>query len=69
MNGLIMYKNRIWLSTGSDMKQKIPRAFHDSPMTRHQGYFKTHRQVRERFAWKGLKMDVLQHVRECAVCQ
>lgn len=25
--------------------------------------------VRERFTWKGLKEDVLQHVRECEACQ
>ncbi|XP_057851782.1 uncharacterized protein LOC131061965 [Cryptomeria japonica] len=33
------------------------------------GYFKTYRQVRERFTWKGLKLDVLRYVRECPVCQ
>ena len=45
------------------------RALHDSPTAGHPGYFKTYRQVRERFTWKGLKADVLQYVRECPVCQ
>jgi hypothetical protein len=35
----------------------------------HQGYFKTYRQIRERFSWKGLKDDVLKHIRECTTCQ
>ena len=35
----------------------------------HQGFTKTYRTIRERFSWKGLKEDVLQHIRECEVCQ
>jgi hypothetical protein len=33
------------------------------------GFFKTYRQIRERFSWKGLKDDVLKHIRECTTCQ
>lgn len=51
------------------MKNIIMRAFHDVPTAGHPGYFKTYRQIRERFTWKGLKADVLQYVRECPVCQ
>jgi hypothetical protein len=28
-----------------------------------------YRQVRERFAWKGLQEDVIKHVKECTTCQ
>jgi hypothetical protein len=28
-----------------------------------------YRKVRERFAWKGLKEDVMKHVKECTTCQ
>jgi hypothetical protein len=35
----------------------------------HQGYFKTYRQIKERFSWKGLKDDVLKHIQECMTCQ
>ena len=62
VNDLIIYKNRIFLIPGSEMKNTIMRAFHDVPTTGHPGYFKTYRQVRERFTWKGLKADVLQYV-------
>jgi hypothetical protein len=44
------------------------RAMHDSPLVGHHGYFKTYRQIREWFTWKGLKDDVLRHVRECVTC-
>jgi hypothetical protein len=39
------------------------------PAAGHQGYFKTYRQIRERFSWKGLKDDVLKHILECTTCQ
>jgi hypothetical protein len=50
-------------------KGKILKVCHDSPTTGHQGYFKTYRQIRERFSWKGLKDDVLKHIQECTTCQ
>lgn len=42
---------------------------HNSPLARHPGYLKTYRAIREIFSWKGLKDDVLRHVKECITCQ
>ena len=53
----------------SKLKEKIMRAMHDAPLVGHPRYFKTYRQIREKFTWKGLKDDALKHVRECLVCQ
>lgn len=69
VNDLIIYKERIYLVPESSMKQKILRACHDSPLVGHPRFFKTYRQVRKRFTWKGLKTKVFQFVRECQVCQ
>ena len=66
---VIMYKERIYLVPESQLKEKILQAAHDTPLAGHPGYFKTYRQIRERFSWKGLKEDVLRHVRECVTCQ
>ncbi|KAH9298290.1 hypothetical protein KI387_029972, partial [Taxus chinensis] len=60
---------RIYLVPESKLKGKILHALHDAPLAGHPGYFKTYRQVRERFSWKGLKEDVLQYIRECVTCQ
>jgi hypothetical protein len=65
----IFYKDRIYLVLESTLKEKVLKACHDSPLSRHQGYFKTYMQIRERFSWKGLKDDVLRHIRECVTCQ
>jgi hypothetical protein len=38
-------------------------------MAGHQGIGKTYMHVREKFSWKGLKEDVMNHVKECTNCQ
>lgn len=43
VNELIIYKGRILLVPGSEMKNKVLRAFHDLPMAGHLGYFKTYK--------------------------
>ena len=65
----IFYKDRVYLVLDSGLKKKIFTAVHDSPLAGHQGFFKTYRQIRERFSWKGLKQDVMRHVSECVTCQ
>jgi hypothetical protein len=47
----------------------VLQACHDSPVARHQGFIKTYRQVQEIFTWKGLKEDVMCHIKECTTCQ
>lgn len=69
VEGLILYKGRIFIVAESKLKEKILKTFHDIPLTGHQGYFKTYRQIRERFSWKGLKNDVLKYIKECHTCQ
>jgi predicted membrane GTPase involved in stress response len=53
----------------SGIKKKILTAIHDSPLAGHQGFFKTYRQIRERFSWKGLKRDIMRHVNDYVTCQ
>jgi hypothetical protein len=69
IDGLIYYKGRIFFFHESTFKAKVLQACHDSPMAGHQGIGKTYKQVRERFSWKGLKEDVMSHVKECTTCQ
>ena len=53
----------------SAFKAKVLQACHDSPVARNQGIVKTYIQVWERFAWKGLKEDVMNHIKKCNTCQ
>ena len=69
VDDIIYYKNQIFLVSESNLKQKILEEVHDSPLAGHLGFLKMYRRLRDRFSWKGLKGDVLQYVRYCAVCQ
>ena len=51
---VIFYKDWIYLVPESTLKGKIMKVCHDSPVAGHQGYFKTYRQIRERFSWRGI---------------
>jgi len=64
MDDNIYYKGQIFLVPESDFKAKVLQACHDSPVVGHQGFFKTYRQVMERFSWKGLKEVVMHHIKE-----
>ena len=42
INEIIYYRDRIFLKEGSQLKEKILQASHDSPLSRHQGFNKTY---------------------------
>jgi hypothetical protein len=69
IDDIIYYKGRIFLVLELAFKEKVLQACHDSPVAGHQGIVKTYRQLRERFSWKGLKEDVVCHIKECTTCQ
>ena len=47
VDDIIYYKNRIYLIPESTLRKKIIQAAHDSPLSGHQGFLKTYRQIRE----------------------
>jgi len=69
MEDVIYYKDRIYLVPSSQLREKILHAAHDSPLARHQRFYKTYKAIRESFTWQGLKKDGLKHIRDCDTCQ
>jgi hypothetical protein len=69
MDDIIYYKGQIFLIPESTFKAKVLQASHDSPVAGNQGFIKTYRQIWERFTWKGLKEDVMCHIKDCTTCQ
>lgn len=65
VDDIIYYKGRIYLVMESMPKNKSMQASHNSPLAGHPGFLKTYRNILERFSSKGLKEDVLNHVKEC----
>ena len=64
---VIYYRDQIFLTRDSKLKENLFNAAYDSPLLDHQGFVKTYWAIRETFSWKSLKEDVLQHIKECAV--
>ena len=69
VDGIIYYKDHIYLVHDSTLKEKVPKAMHDATLVGQPRYFKNYRKITERFTWKGIKDDVLRHVRECMTCE
>ena len=42
VNELIIYKGQIFLAPGSAMRRMVLKSFHDSPMARYLGFYKTY---------------------------
>jgi hypothetical protein len=53
----------------SVFKTKVLQACHDSPVAGYQDFIKTYKHVWESFSWKGLKEDVMSHIKECNTFQ
>jgi hypothetical protein len=64
IDDVIFYKDIVYLAPDSGIKKKILTTVHDSQLAGHQGFFKTYRQINERFSWKGLKQDVMKQISE-----
>jgi transposase InsO family protein len=68
-NGLLRYKNRIWLGNNKHMHHQVIQALHTSAVGGHSGVPVTCRRVRQLFAWPGLTKDVHDFVISCPTCQ
>ena len=64
LEGIIYYKDIIYLVPNSSLKEKILKKAHDSPLASHPGFFKTYRMLREILSWKGLKDNFLKFFNE-----
>jgi hypothetical protein len=48
---------------------KVLKESHNSPASRHVGFFKTYYNARQSFYWKGMNKDIQKFVVECEICQ
>jgi hypothetical protein len=50
IDDVIFYKDKVYLVPNSGLNKKILAIVHDSPLAGHHEFFKTYRQIRERFS-------------------
>jgi hypothetical protein len=68
-DGLLRYKNRIWIGQSDILQHKLISAFHASAVGGHSGFPVTYARMKQIFAWKGMKSLVYTFVAHCIICQ
>ncbi len=70
-DGLIFIKdgphNLIWVPP--NMREKITRLYHNTPVYGHKGVKKTYAAMRKSVTWTRLEKDVAKYIKECKTCQ
>lgn len=57
-DGVLHFKDRIWLPAVSALREKITRALHDNPAGGHSGIPVTLRRIKQLFYWKGMNASI-----------
>lgn len=68
-NGLLRYKQRIWVGSNVGLQQKILHACHSTALGGHSGIPVTYMRLKQMFAWPGMKASVDHFVKHGLVCQ
>ena len=59
VDGLLLFKGRIYLGSNSPLKSSILHHVHNGPLGGHSGYVKTLHRVKKDFYWHGMKKDLM----------
>jgi hypothetical protein len=68
-NGLIRYKDKVWIGNNSALQTKLISALHSSVVGGHSGAMPTYYRLKQLFSWKGQKRNVISFVKKCLICQ
>lgn len=69
VDGLIRFKNTIWIGNNNKLQQQLIEQMHNSPIGGHFGISATVKRLQSLFAWPGLKKHVTSFVKSCPTCQ
>lgn len=67
--GLIKFKDKVWIAHNLALQTKVIAALHSSAIGGHSGSKATYHRVKQLFQWKGMKLDVENFVKQCQICQ
>jgi hypothetical protein len=67
--GLLTYRNRLYIPSCDDLKRFIMDKLHERPYIGHSGYQKMITATRKQFYWPGLKNDIADYLAKCLECQ
>jgi len=67
--GLIWYQGKVWIGSNSALQTKLIATCHSSALGGHSGIAATYYRLKKHFAWKGMKQDVENFVKQCTIYQ
>lgn len=65
VNGLIRYKDKIWLGSSVELQSKVFHALHSSAVGGHSGAPATYHRIKQLFFWPNMKSNILHWVQSC----
>src|SRR6202012_5026695 len=66
---LIWYKDKIYVPRNMELRERILRSRHDTPIASHPGFWKMHDLVERDFWWPSVQSDIRKYIAECDICQ
>ena len=68
-DGLLTYKNKIYIPNVANLRRIVMDEIHQSPYSGHPGYHKTISTTRKQYFWPGMKKDIAEYISKCMKCQ
>jgi hypothetical protein len=68
-DGILLYKNIIFVPNVQCLKQMILQEMHNVPYAGHPGYQKTIAVVKSHYFWPGMKREIAEYIARCMECQ
>jgi hypothetical protein len=68
-DGILLYKNRVYVPNVQDFKLAILKEMHNVTYVGHPGYQKTMAVVKIHYFWPGLKRKIVEYIARCMECQ
>jgi hypothetical protein len=68
-DGLLLYKNRVYVPNVRELKLAILKEMHNVAYVGHPGYQKTMAAVKGHYFWPGLKKEIAEYIARCMECQ
>ncbi|MCZ2221997.1 hypothetical protein NUW87_11610, partial [Corynebacterium pilbarense] len=68
-DGLLLYKNRVYVPNVQELKLAILKEMHNVTYARHPGYHKTVAAIKSHYFWPGMKREIIEYIARCMESQ
>ena len=67
-DGLVLFRGQVYVPLDAQLRHDIVEAHHDTPVTRHSGWWKTTELVARIYWWLGMGHYIAKYVKDCDLC-